>query len=108
MSPVVERKITALYFFRVSGENWLASSVAVMVRLWSEARDWRAWMPTGMESWRNPAVFEKTRMGVGWSWVRMARSMVRSLHAKDQLMIFLNVIIHLLIGIGRLRRGGCE
>lgn len=36
-------------------------------------------MATGMESWRNPAVFEKMRMGVGGRRVRRARSIERSL-----------------------------
>src|SRR5262245_47645077 len=58
-SPVVQRKMTALYWARLTSVNKAASSVASTVKLFVAANCWMAVMPSGMEVWRNSAVLEK-------------------------------------------------
>src|SRR6185436_291111 len=57
-SPVVQRKMTALYWARLASVNNAASSVASTVKLFVAANCWMAAMPSGMEAWRNSAVLE--------------------------------------------------
>jgi hypothetical protein len=60
-SPVVESQITAAYLSRLASVNAAASSVASTVKPLSAPSCWIAAMPAGIERWRKPAVFEKTR-----------------------------------------------
>ncbi len=58
---MVDRKATASYLARLAVVNCPASSVAVTVMPAGVPSSFRAAMPSGMESWRKPAVLEKTR-----------------------------------------------
>ncbi len=58
---MVDRKATASYLARLAVVNWRASSVAVTEMPAGAPSSFSAAMPSGMESWRKPAVLEKTR-----------------------------------------------
>jgi hypothetical protein len=60
MSPVVLRKTTAAYGTSRVSSKTDASSVASTANPFSAPRPRMAAIPSGIESWRNPAVFEKT------------------------------------------------
>ncbi len=64
-SPVVDSHTTTAYCARFSSVKVAASSVAVTENPFSVPSCWMAAMPAGIESWRKPAVLEKTRTEYG-------------------------------------------
>src|SRR5205823_2780800 len=66
-SPVVLRKTTASNRARLVALNWVASSVAVTVKLLAAPSSRIVWMPTAIESCRKPAVLENTSTSYGAS-----------------------------------------
>src|SRR5262245_27541385 len=62
MSPVVLRNTTALYCARLESVKIEASSVASTSKPFCCPSCRMAAMPSGIESWRKPVVFEKMRI----------------------------------------------
>jgi hypothetical protein len=61
-SPVVESHTTAWYCARLAVVNWFASSVAVTEKPFCDPSVVIAAMPSSIDEWRKPAVFENTRI----------------------------------------------
>jgi hypothetical protein len=64
---VVLRKTTVSNWARLAVVKAFASSVAVTVKLLAAPRSRIVWIPTGIASWRKPAVLENTSTSYGAS-----------------------------------------